>query len=193
MRIAIFGGSFNPVHIGHVIIAKTVAESGLVDEVWMMVSPENPLKSGKRMLGEEERFRLVGKTLKDCKGVKASDFEFSLPRPTFTYHTLCELKKRYPKDEFMLLIGSDNWELFNKWRDPERILREFGVIIYQRPDVPVKGPFPKGVEALDGVPMVMLSSTYIRESLEKGRDIRYLVPAEVYEDIEKLKDKILGG
>lgn len=189
MKIAIFGGSFNPVHIGHAIIAKSVAESGLVDEVWMMVSPENPLKAGKPMLGESERLHLVEKAMRDCKGVKASDFEFSLPRPTYTYRTLCELKSAYPEHKFLLLIGSDNWRLFDKWKDPERILDKFGVIIYQRPDAPAEGPFPKGVETMEGVPIVMLSSSYIRECLKNGKDIRYLVPEEIYEDIMKMEIK----
>lgn len=184
MRIAVFGGSFNPVHIGHAIIASSVAALPGIDEVWMMVSPQNPLKADKELMPEEERLRLVRLVAEECHGVKASDFEFSLPRPSFTYNTLCRLRERWPEHRFSILIGSDNWRLFHRWREAERIISEFGVIIYQRPDCPVEPPFPEGVTLLEGLPMMMISSTYIRELMAGGRDFRFLVPDVVYKELK---------
>ncbi|MDE6408811.1 MAG: nicotinate-nucleotide adenylyltransferase [Muribaculaceae bacterium] len=184
MNIVIFGGSFNPIHTGHAMIANTVAMRHDVDEVWMMVSPRNPLKAKDEMIPEEERLRLVRLVADQCKDVKGSDFEFNLPRPSFTYNTLCELKKAYPEHNFKLLIGSDNWKIFNRWRDSERIISEFGVIIYQRPDAVVNPPFPEGVTLIEDVPMMMVSSSYIRSQLKEGRDVRFLVPDVIYNELE---------
>ncbi|MBD5328422.1 MAG: nicotinate-nucleotide adenylyltransferase [Bacteroides sp.] len=184
MRIAVFGGSFNPVHTGHAIIASSVAALPEIDEVWMMVSPQNPLKVDKKLMPEEERLRLVQLVAGECQHVKASDFEFSLPRPSFTYNTLCRLRERFPQHDFSILIGSDNWRVFNHWRDADRIISEFGVIIYQRPDVVVEPPFPNGVTLLEGLPMMMISSTYVRELMAAGRDFRFLVPDVVYKELK---------
>lgn len=189
MRIVIFGGSFNPIHVGHLIIAETVSQLPDVDEVWIMVSPQNPLKQQSELAPEETRLKLVEKSLKSIKGVKASDFEFSLPRPSYTYKTLCELKKHYPQHEFRILIGSDNWELFSKWRNPEEILHQFGVIIYQRPDCPASGPFPDGVEVVEDVPLMLLSSTYIRNKIKDGKDVRFMVPDVIYEETLRIYGK----
>ena len=188
MRIAIFGGSFNPVHTGHAIIASTVARQEYVDEVWMMVSPQNPLKADKTMMPEEERLQLVRLVADETEGVYGSDFEFGLPRPTYTYNTLCRLRETYPQHEFTLLIGSDNWRIFSRWRNSLNIIEEFGVIIYQRPDTPVEGPFPRGVRLLDNVPLMLISSSYIRDCIRSGEDIRFLVPDVVYDKIKERND-----
>lgn len=184
MRVAVFGGSFNPVHTGHAIIASTVAKREDVDEVWMMVSPRNPLKQDSALMPEEDRLRMVRDVAEEVEGVKCSDFEFTLPRPSYTYNTLRKLSETYPEHEFTLLIGSDNWKIFDRWRDYEKIIDEFGVIIYQRPDSPVKGPFPRGVRLMDNVPLLMISSTYIRDCLKRGEDVRFLVPDCVYKDLK---------
>lgn len=184
MRIAVFGGSFNPVHTGHAIIASSVAALMEIDEVWMMVSPQNPLKADRQLMPEKERLGLVRLVADECQGVVASDFEFSLPRPSFTYNTLCRLRERFPEHDFSILIGSDNWKEFHRWRDADRIISEFGVIIYQRPDAIVAPPFPNGVILLEGLPMMMISSTYIRELMAEGRDFRFLVPDVVYKELK---------
>lgn len=184
MNIAVFGGSFNPVHTGHAMIASAVAQQHGVDEVWMMVSPQNPLKPDKEMMPEEERLKLVKLVAEECPGVVASDFEFNLPRPSFTYNTLCRLRETYPQHNFRLLIGSDNWNIFNRWKESEKIISEFGVIIYQRPDAPAAPPFPDNVSLLKDVPMMMISSTYIRERIKKGYDVRFLLPDVVYNEMK---------
>ena len=187
MRIAIFGGSFNPVHTGHAMIASEVAQLECVDQVWMMVSPRNPLKIDSELMPEEERLKLVRLVAEESDGVVGSDFEFSLPRPSFTYNTLCRLKEAYPEHEFRLLIGSDNWKIFDQWRESEKIISEFGVIIYQRPDAKVFPPFPEGVTLLEDLPMMMISSTYIRERMRSGHDVRFLVPDIVYKELNGRK------
>ena len=188
MRIAIFGGSFNPVHTGHTLMASEVAKSGIADEVWMMVSPQNPLKSDSSLMPEGDRLKLVKLVAQECEGVRASDFEFGLPRPSYTYNTLCRLREHYPEHDFKILIGSDNWHLFDRWRDSERIISEFGVIIYQRPDDKVEGPFPEGVTLLENLPMMLISSTYIREQMDQGKDIRFLVPDVVYKELQRCSE-----
>ena len=188
MRIAVFGGSFNPIHTGHAIIASTTAQSGLVDEVWIMVSPQNPLKADKTLMPEEERLRLARMVASECPGVKASDFEFTLPRPSYTYNTLCHLRQKWPEHDFTLLIGSDNWNLFHRWKDWKRIIDEFGVIIYQRPDAKADPPFPERVELMEDVPMMMVSSTLIRRLMAEGRDFRFLVPDIIYKELKEKEE-----
>ena len=132
MEIGIYGGSFNPVHFGHVGLAKWVIEHTDLDELWLLVSPNNPLKSAKILAPEQERLEGVRQAVKDIKGVKVSDFEFSLPRPSYTANTLRELQKAYPQHTFTLIIGEDNINIFDKWREKEFILENFRIFIYPR-------------------------------------------------------------
>ena len=132
MKIGIYGGSFNPVHFGHVGLAKWVIEHTDLDELWLMVSPNNPLKDAGILAPEEERLAAVREAIKDIPGVKASDFEFSLPRPSYTANTLRELQKQFPENEFTLVIGEDNLVIFDKWREYEYILANFRIFVYPR-------------------------------------------------------------
>lgn len=187
MRIVIFGGSFNPIHTGHAIMASSVASLPDVDEVWMLVSPQNPWKDDKELMPEGFRLSLACKAMSQCEGVKVSDYEFHLERPSFTYKTLKSLAADYPEHEFVLLIGSDNWAQFEKWKDYDKIISEFGIVIYQRPDCKVKGPFPANVRLLEDLPMILLSSTYIRKKMKKGESIDYLVPEIIKNELWKMK------
>ena len=132
MKIGIYGGSFNPVHFGHVGLAKWVIEHTDLDELWLMVSPNNPLKDAGILAPEEERLAAVREAIKDIPGVKASDFEFSLPRPSYTANTLRELQKHFPEYEFTLVIGEDNLAIFDRWREYEYILANFRIFVYPR-------------------------------------------------------------
>lgn len=188
-KIAIFGGTFDPVHIGHCMVASSVIREGVADEVWMMVSPQNPLKIDKKLTSESERLAMVSEACRGVEGMVASDFEFGLPRPTYTAATLRALKERWPENEYRLLTGSDNWLLFDRWREPDKILSEFGLIIYPRPDAQIPEGFrplermPEGweerVEILCDIPEALISSTYIREAVSRGESIRFLVPEGV--------------
>jgi len=131
-RIGIYGGSFNPVHFGHVGLAKWVIEHTDLDELWLLVSPNNPLKPAGILAPEQERLAGVREAIKDIPHVKASDFEFSLPRPSYTANTLRELQKVYPEHEFTLVIGEDNLAIFDRWREYEYILANFRIFVYPR-------------------------------------------------------------
>ena len=133
MQIAIFSGSFNPIHNGHLAIAREVLAQDAADELWFLVSPQNPLKKNLHLLPETDRLKMVELAIEDEKGMKASDFEFHLPRPTFTINTLEKLRKNFPEHQFRLLIGGDNLVIFHKWFEYKRIIDEFGLIVYPRP------------------------------------------------------------
>jgi nicotinate-nucleotide adenylyltransferase len=131
-RIGLFGGSFNPIHLGHTALAAYICEQGLVDEVWLLVSPQNPLKQDLTLLDENERLHMARLAVAPYPMLKACDFEFSLPRPSYTYHTLQALRKAYPDHEFSLIIGEDNWQCFGRWYRGEDIARETPIIVYPR-------------------------------------------------------------
>ena len=135
LRIGIFGGSFNPVHLGHTALAAYICEQGLVDEVWMMVSPQNPLKQDLMLLDEQHRLAMLRLAVEPYPMLQACDFEFHLPRPSYTYHTLQALRAAYPKHAFSLIIGEDNWDCFDRWFRGGDILRETPIIIYPRDSV----------------------------------------------------------
>ena len=167
-RIGIYGGSFNPVHFGHVGLAKWVIEHTDLDELWLLVSPNNPLKPAGILAPEEERLAGVREAVKDIPRVIASDFEFSLPRPSYTANTLRELQKAYPQHEFTLVIGEDNFAIFNQWREYEYILQNFRIFVYPRKGATFNFQFSifssKNIQFLAGAPLFDISSTAIRHS-----------------------------
>ena len=166
MKIGIYGGSFNPVHFGHVGLAKWVIENTDLDELWLMVSPNNPLKPAGILAPEEQRLAGVREAIKDMEHVKASDFEFHLPRPSYTANTLRELQKTYPEHEFTLVIGEDNLAIFNQWREYEFILENFRIFVYPRKGTTTNHPSPitnaKNIIFLADAPLFNISSTEIR-------------------------------
>ncbi len=187
--IGIYGGSFNPVHFGHVGLAKWVIENTDLDELWLMVSPNNPLKPANLLAPESERLAAVREAVKDIPHVKASDFEFSLPRPSYTANTLRELQKAYPDAEFTLIIGEDNIAIFNRWREYEFILANFRIFVYprrenlsdedltaKRSNSPQDGLTTqwsnsvavKEIRYLSGAPLFDISSTQIRNQQAKA-------------------------
>ena len=135
MRIGIFGGTYNPIHLGHTALASYICNLGLVDEVWLMVSPQNPFKQDHQLLDEAIRLRLATLAVQDFPRLRASDFEFHLPRPSYTYVTLQELTRTCPDDTFSLIIGADNWEKFPGWRNADDILAHYPIIVYPRETV----------------------------------------------------------
>ena len=187
MRIGIFGGSFDPIHTGHAIIAQYMISSGLVDRLWFMVSPVNPLKVDKeRQVADTDRLRMVEMVSHPMDGVETSAFEFTMPRPSYTIDTLNALQAKFPDDEFYLVTGGDNWQIFNKWRNSEEILAKYHLLIYPRLGYEVTIP----VELQDRVklveaPIIELSSTEIRQRLANGKSVRYYVPDEVMGYIER--------
>ncbi|MBR4661622.1 MAG: nicotinate-nucleotide adenylyltransferase [Clostridia bacterium] len=167
-RTGIYGGSFNPIHLGHVSLAKALAESSLVDEMWLLVSPQNPFKANANLLDDETRLRLTRLAVSDVPGVEVCDREFFLPRPSYMFNTLTALSREHPDREFVLVIGADNWERFPDWYRSSDILAAYRVIIYPRPGF-VLPDVPKGVTIAD-TPLLDISSTAIRRRIANDPD-----------------------
>lgn len=184
MTTGIFGGSFNPLHFGHISLAESAIKAGLVDEVMLMVSPQNPLKAANGLAPETQRLEMAEKALEDyarksgnpevAQRITASDFEFSLERPTYTWKTICCLRERFPQKNFAIIIGADNWEIIHRWRNWEDILRTVPIIVYPREGSsvePVPGfPPPSILQA----PLFPFSSTDIRRAIAEGKSDDFL-------------------
>lgn len=182
MKIGVFGGSFNPVHTGHLMVANYCAQFCGLDEVWLMVSPCNPLKDDRSLMPQEERLAMCRMGVESCPRVIASDFEFSLPLPSYTCNTLTELQKKFPEDEFTLIIGADNWLCFRKWRDWRKILRDFNVLIYPRPGYTIdmeKLPSRVSMVSDPDAPLALISSTFVRETMRRGKSVAWFIPPQV--------------
>lgn len=181
-RVALFGGSFNPIHRGHVALAEAAVAEGLADEVWLMVSPHNPLKSAEGLMDEQQRLRWARAAVANSPHVAASDFEFHLPRPSYTWHTLTALRRAYPDKQFLLLIGADNWLSFPRWAHAADILASHELIVYPREGYPLPEHLPSGIKVLHA-PLLPISSTDIREAVRNGRPIAGWVPEGLEEEI----------
>lgn len=181
MRIGIYGGSFNPIHRGHTELAASIVRQGLVDELWLLVSPLNPLKQNvtSDIAEYEHRLNMARLATEHIEGVKVSDFERHLPLPSYTVTTLGELRKAYPEHEFVLVIGADNWERFPRWYHAQEIIDTYSILIYRRPGCELdEKALPSSVQVVD-TPLYDVSSTQIRESVKKGRMMRKWLDARV--------------
>ena len=179
-RIGLFGGSFNPIHNGHIALAKTLLRQCALDEVWLMVSPQNPLKRhSSDLLDDNLRYKMAEIALEGVEGVKACDYELKLPKPSYTWNTLQHLHEDYPDDEFVMLIGGDNWALFPKWYRAEVILRNHRVVVYPRRGSEIdQSVLPANVTVVD-TELLDISSTMIRERVSKGKSITGYVPSVI--------------
>ena len=174
IRTGIFGGSFNPIHKGHISLARQLRQKAELDEVWLMVSPQNPLKASADLLDDEIRMQMARLAVEGEEGIIASDYEMHLPKPSYTWNTLQTLNKDYPDREFVLMIGGDNWQLFDKWYHADDIRKNYQIIVYPR----------RGFEGgIDGLDLIDISSTNIRERIKAGKGIKRLVPKAVAEYI----------
>ena len=180
MRIGLFGGSFNPIHNAHIALASTICEQARFDEVWFMVSPQNPLKQAEDLLGENERYEMVKLALEsEAKVLKASNYEFHLERPSYTWKTLRALKNDFPQHEFSLIIGGDNWVRFPRWAHSEDILTNHHIYIYPREDSDInEASLPENVHLIH-TPKINITSTMLREMIKNGKDITPFVPKAV--------------
>ncbi|MEI2696436.1 MAG: nicotinate (nicotinamide) nucleotide adenylyltransferase [Saprospiraceae bacterium] len=185
MTVGLFFGSFNPIHTGHLIIAQHIANLNEIDQVWLVVSPHNPLKTKSSLANDYDRLHLVNLALEDNPKIKASSIEFKLPQPSYTIDTLAHLKEKYPEHEFALIMGADNLLNLQKWKHYELLLQNHTIYIYQRSGSAKENPFPnaKCIVFCDA-PLLDISSTYIRASIKEGKSIRYLVPDTVFEYLE---------
>jgi len=185
IRTALFGGTFNPLHNGHLAIVGSVLEQGLADEVWMLITPCNPWKKDQILLDDRIRFDMVDEAVKDMEHVSASDYEFNLSKPSYTAETLRHISADYPDREFILTIGADNWVKFHNWRESGFILDNYPIIVYPRKGYETIGT-PNGITLLK-CPLVDLSSTEIRQMVKDGKSIDEKVPASVARTIADLQ------
>ncbi len=181
MKIGIFGGSFNPIHTGHAILVNYLACNTDLDSVWLMVTPQNPLKSDYDHKYDLHRIRMTDMVAKRFENVITSGFEFSLPQPSYTIDTLTALSNKFPNDEFILVIGADNWASFERWKDSEKIISNYGIYIYPRKGAEIHIPdnLKPTVKALNS-PIIEISSTLIRNKLQNGENASYYLPDDVY-------------
>ncbi|MEQ1665792.1 MAG: nicotinate (nicotinamide) nucleotide adenylyltransferase [Bdellovibrionales bacterium] len=186
MKIGLYFGSFNPIHSGHLVIAGYMAEFSDLKQVWMVVSPHNPLKPAGSLLQDYHRFHLVELGIGSNKKLKASKIEFELARPSYTVVTLAYLQDKYPKHEFSLIMGADNLENLHKWKNFELILEHHDIYVYPRPNHDGGNlkdhPRVKWIDA----PQMEISSSFIRKSIKEGKDVRYMMPETVAEYIDEM-------
>lgn len=186
MKIGLFFGSFNPIHIGHLIVANIMANSGVLDQVWFVVSPQNPFKKAANLLHEFDRYDMVEKAIADNPKLKVSDIEFSMPKPSFTIDTLVRFTEKYPQNEFKLIIGEDNLGQFSKWKNANKILEYYGLLVYPRPKAEPHNYADHPKVTFIEAPLLDISATFIRNQIQSGKPIKYMVP-EVVEGYILLK------
>nr|WP_320023475.1 nicotinate (nicotinamide) nucleotide adenylyltransferase [uncultured Draconibacterium sp.] len=187
LTIGLYFGSYNPVHIGHLAIANYMVEYTDIDQLWFVVSPHNPLKKKNNLLADYQRLELVHRAIDDDGRFRASNIEFSLPKPSYTVDTLAYLKDQYPNYHFKILMGSDNLESFHKWKNYEVILEEFGVIVYPRPGFdPDNVQVEKNITIAKGAPLMEVSSSFIRKAIKKGKDVRHFLPQKSWEYLDEM-------
>lgn len=185
MKIGLFFGSFNPIHIGHMIIANIMAENTDLKKVWFVVTPQNPLKPSKGLLHEFDRYDMVKAAIADNYKLEVSDVEFNLPKPNYTVHTLAHLREKNPSKEFRLIIGEDNLENFTKWKNHEAILDQYGLYVYPRPGVTNTDLKRHANVTMVEAPLLDISATYVRNCIKNNKSIRYLVPEPVEQMIRQ--------
>lgn len=183
-KVGIFGGSFNPIHTGHIALAKSLCEKAGLDEVWLMVSPMNPFKkTATDLLDDHLRLEMVEKALEKEPQLKACDYEFRLPKPSYTWHTLQAISQEFTDIEFTLLIGGDNWAAFDKWYHHEDILAHYPIVVYPRQGSSV-GEVPEGATIVE-TPLLNISSTEIRQRIKEGKSIKGMVPESIEELVKR--------
>ena len=184
MKIGLYFGSFNPVHVAHLIIANHILNETDVEKVWFVVSPRNPFKQEATLLNEYHRLHLVRIATQDDLRIKASDIEFSLPKPSYTSVTLAYLADKYPEHQFVIIMGSDSFQNLHKWKNHEVIIKNYPVYVYKRPGFEIENSLGARLNLLEA-PLLELSSTQLRKYLREGKSVRYMIPDSVLEEINK--------
>lgn len=184
MHIGLYFGSFNPIHMGHLIIAEHVAAHTEVDKVWFVVSPHNPLKDSAGLLNEYDRLHLVELAIRDNPKFRASNVEFHLPKPSYTIETLTYLTEKFPLERFSIVMGGDSYSNLPRWKAWEHLIARYPLIVYRRPGFAVE-PYPGAQVTVLDAPQLHLSASFIREELRADRSTRYLLPDPVREYIDE--------
>lgn len=200
MKIGLYFGTFNPIHVGHLVIANYMAEFTELDQVWLVVTPHNPLKDKSTLLNDRHRFALVQEAIDDNPKLKVTDVEFNLPKPSYTITTLTYLNEKYPQHEFSLIMGEDNLRTFHKWYNHEVILKKHKMFVYPRVltmqeeqevhsisrDFLNNYRTHENVIICEEAPVMKVSSSFIREAIKQGKDVRYLLTEPVYKYIDEM-------
>lgn len=188
MKVGLFFGSFNPIHIGHLVIANHLVEYSDLDQIWFIVTPHNPFKNKNTLLDNYQRLEMVYRATKDYTKLKPSDIEFNLPQPNYTINTLVHLQEKYPQHEFALIMGEDNLKSFHKWKNYELILKNHHIYVYPRvSEQKVETQFDghKKIHVINA-PLMELSSTFIRKAIKEGKNVQPMLPQHVWEYLDEM-------
>ena len=187
MKVGLFFGSFNPLHTGHMAIAQYMTAYTDLEQVWFVVSPQNPFKDKKSLLDQHHRLMLVRIATEDHPDFKACDVELSMPQPSYTADSLARLKEKDPQHDFSLIMGSDNLNTFHKWKNHEQLLQEHPLYVYPRPNAASSGPLAQHPQVqLTQAPLMDISASFIRKSIAKKKDISYFLPPKVWQYIDEM-------
>ena len=187
LKVGLYFGSFNPIHIGHMAIANYMVEFTSIDQLWFVVSPQNPLKNKTNLLNDYHRLELVNRAIDDDNRFRASNIEFNLPKPSYTIDTLAYVKDKYPDYEFVILMGSDNLESFHRWKNFKTIVQNYGIIVYPRPGFEqAKVLQHENIVIAKDAPMMEVSSSFIRNAIKDGKDVRHYLPQNVWRYVDEM-------
>lgn len=187
LKVGLYFGSYNPIHIGHLAIANYMVEYTNIDQLWFVVSPQNPFKKKANLLDDYQRLELAHLAVKGDDRLRASNIEFNLSKPSFTIDTLAYLKDQHPDYDFVILMGSDNLESFHKWKNYETIVENYGVIVYPRTGIDkTKVQSHKNITIAEGVPLMEISSSFIRKAINEGKDVRHFLPQKSWEYLDEM-------
>ena len=179
MHIGLYFGSFNPIHIGHLIIANHVLQHSEIDKLWFVLSPHNPLKESHTLLNEYDRLHLVELAIADNPKFRASNVEFHLPKPSYTIDTLTYLREKFPLERFSVIMGSDSLQNIKRWKNWEQLIAQYALIVYNRPGCPAVPPEGAHVQVLDA-PMLDIAASFIRSQIRMKKSVQYLLPDAVW-------------
>ena len=187
LKVGLYFGSYNPIHIGHLAIANYMVEFTEIDQLWFVVSPQNPFKKKVNLLDDYQRLEMVHRAIKGDDRLRASNIEFNLPKPSYTASTLAYLKDKHPKYQFVILMGSDNLENFHKWKNYKTIIENHGVIVYPRPGFDKSTvQSHENITFAENAPQMEISSSFIRKSIQAGKDVRHFLPPKTWEYLEEM-------
>ena len=187
LKIGLYFGTYNPIHVGHLAIANYMVEFTDINQLWFVVSPQNPHKTKKKLLDDYQRLEMVHRAVDGDDRLRVSNIEFNLPKPSYTVDTLAYLKEQHPNFDFVILMGSDNLESFHKWKNYETILENYGIIVYPRPGFDrSKTDIHRNIMIAEDAPLMEISASFIRHAIREGKDVRHFIPAKTWEYLEEM-------